>query len=61
MIVIPPGPYKIELFSATARQAWRAADPRGHKRLMVIVASGLVLGEGTASILTASLRAALGS
>ncbi|BDA51281.1 Putative oligopeptide transporter YGL114W [Coccomyxa sp. Obi] len=49
------------LIGSLAEQAWRAADARGHKRLMVIVASGLVLGEGTASILTASLRAALGS
>ena len=29
-----------------------------HKRLMVIVASGLVLGEGTASIVTAAVKAA---
>lgn len=41
-------------------QAWRAADGDSHKRLMVVVASGLVLGEGTASLVTAALRAALG-
>ncbi|KAK9902795.1 hypothetical protein WJX75_006292 [Coccomyxa subellipsoidea] len=48
------------LIGSLAEQAWRRADSRSHKRMMVIVASGLVLGEGTASIVTASLRAAFG-
>lgn len=33
---------------------------RSHKRLMVIVASGLVLGEGTASIANAFIKAIFG-
>ncbi|EIE19928.1 OPT superfamily oligopeptide transporter [Coccomyxa subellipsoidea C-169] len=45
---------------AVGLYAWRCTDGRSHKRMMVIVASGLVLGEGTASIVTASLRAAFG-
>ena len=35
-------------------------DGRSHKRLMVIVASGLVLGEGTASIVNALVKAIFG-
>jgi uncharacterized oligopeptide transporter (OPT) family protein len=38
-------------------QLWLCCGARSHKRLMVIVASGLVLGEGTASIVAALLRA----
>ena len=38
-------------------QAWARAHPASHRQLMVVVASGLVLGEGTASIVSALLRA----
>lgn len=40
-------------------QVWLRANARAHSNLMVIVASGLVLGEGVASILNAAVRAAL--
>ncbi|KAK9840796.1 hypothetical protein WJX81_005265 [Elliptochloris bilobata] len=40
-----------------AEQAWARAHPASHRQLMVVVASGLVLGEGTASIFSALLRA----
>ena len=38
-------------------QGWLWSQPSSHAGLMVVVASGLVLGEGTASILTAVLTA----
>lgn len=38
-------------------QAWLWWRPGSHASLMVVVASGLVLGEGTASIFTAVLTA----
>ncbi|KAK9823302.1 hypothetical protein WJX72_001775 [[Myrmecia] bisecta] len=38
-------------------QAWLIWWPRNHRSLMVVVASGLVLGEGTASILSAIVKA----
>ncbi|DBA74426.1 TPA: OPT superfamily [Trebouxia sp. C0004] len=38
-------------------QSWLTWKPRSHASLMVVVASGLVLGEGTASIVTAVSRA----
>ena len=38
-------------------QGWLRSHPNSHAGLMVVVASGLVLGEGTASILTAVLTA----
>ncbi len=43
-----------------AEQIWLRCHKENHKRLMVIVASGFVLGEGTASIVTAVLRAIAG-
>ena len=46
------------VIGSLAEQAWFRYSPGSHKRLMVIVASGLVLGEGTASIATALIRAA---
>ena len=42
---------------SVAEQLWLLCDRNSHKRLMVIVASGLVLGEGTASIVSALVRA----
>ena len=36
---------------------WRRADPQRHDRLMLLTASGFVLGEGLTSILNAGLRA----
>jgi len=42
-----------------AEQAWARAHPASHRQLMVVVASGLVLGEGTASIFSALGRALL--
>ena len=44
-----------------AEQAWARASPQSHERLMVVLASGLVLGEGTASIATAVLKSLFGS
>ena len=41
-------------------QVWLHYRPDTHRSLMVIVASGLVLGEGTASILAAAVKAAFG-
>ncbi len=38
-------------------QVWLASHPDSHARLMVVVASGLVLGEGTAASLTAVIQA----
>ena len=43
--------------SSWGEQAWARAHPASHRQLMVVVASGLVLGEGTASIVSALLRA----
>jgi len=42
-----------------AEQAWARTHPASHRQLMVVVASGLVLGEGTASIFSALARALL--
>jgi len=41
-----------------AERAWAAASPGSHRDGMIVVASGLVLGEGTASLLLAILRSA---
>ena len=38
-------------------QGWLVWKPKSHASLMVVVASGLVLGEGTASIVTAVSKA----
>lgn len=38
-------------------QLWARVHPRSHRQLMVVVASGLVLGEGTASIFSALVLA----
>lgn len=38
-------------------QAWLRRSPLSHRSLMVVVASGLVLGEGTASIAVAVVQA----
>lgn len=38
-------------------QGWLVWKPQSHASLMVVVASGLVLGEGTASIVTAVSKA----
>lgn len=42
-------------------QIWLLNSPTSHGGLMVVVASGLVLGEGTASILVATIKAIFGS
>jgi uncharacterized oligopeptide transporter (OPT) family protein len=44
------------VIGSIAEQAWARASPQSHERLMVVLASGLVLGEGTASIATAVLK-----
>lgn len=41
-------------------QGWRRLDPGSHRNLMLVTASGLVLGEGTASIFLAVSRALFG-
>lgn len=46
------------VIGSALEQSWLRASPRTHISLMFIVASGLVLGEGVASILVASLQAA---
>lgn len=38
-------------------QTWLAINPNSHSSLMVVVASGLVLGEGTAASVTAVIQA----
>ena len=38
-------------------QSWLLWSPQSHSSLMVVLASGLVLGEGTASILSAIIKA----
>ena len=57
-----PDPHNLKPLYLTLRrlsvmQAWARAHPASHRQLMVVVASGLVLGEGTASIVSALLRA----
>lgn len=48
------------IIGSLIEQLWLRCDGKGHKRLMVIVASGLVLGEGTASIANAFVKAIFG-
>ena len=48
------------VIGSVIEQLWLRCDGQGHKRLMVIVASGLVLGEGTASIANAFVKAIFG-
>ena len=45
------------VIGSIVEQMWLFAHPRSHANLMVVIASGLVLGEGTASIVTACLKA----
>ena len=45
------------VIGSIVEQTWLVANPRSHANLMVVIASGLVLGEGTASIVTACLKA----
>eukprot|EP00803_Ostreobium_quekettii_P003250 evm.model.scf_709EXC.8 EVM.evm.TU.scf_709EXC.8 scf_709EXC:60379-67519(-) len=40
-----------------AEQVWLWASPASHASLMIVVASGLVLGEGTAAIVVATVKA----
>lgn len=44
------------VIGSLAEQLWLRLSPESHDRLMVVLASGLVLGEGTASILTAVFK-----
>lgn len=44
------------VLGSVAEQVWKRRDPRSHARLMLVVASGLVLGEGTAAIVLALLK-----
>lgn len=46
------------VLGSLVEQAWRGGAPDSHEALMVVVASGLVLGEGTASMLAALAKAA---
>lgn len=46
------------VIGSAIEQAWLRADATTHRNLMVIIASGLVLGEGVASILNAAMQAA---
>lgn len=47
------------VLGSAAEQVWNCVHPASHRHLMVVVASGLVLGEGTAAIVTASVKALL--
>ncbi|KAF8059133.1 oligopeptide transporter [Scenedesmus sp. PABB004] len=47
------------LIGSVVDQAWLALSPESHAALMMVTASGLVLGEGCASVVTALARAAL--
>ncbi len=47
------------VLGSAAEQVWKRVHPASHRHLMVVVASGLVLGEGTAAIVTASVKALL--
>ena len=48
------------VIGSLVEQIWFRSACRSHQKLMVIVASGLVLGEGTASIANAILKATVG-
>ena len=54
---IPPRFTIPRVIGAFVEQSWLKLRPQSHGNLMVIVASGLVLGEGTASILVALVNA----
>eukprot|EP00891_Asterochloris_glomerata_P000998 jgi/Astpho2/998/fgenesh1_pg.00016_%23_158_t len=45
------------VIGSVVEQTWLFAHARSHANLMVVIASGLVLGEGTASIVTACMKA----
>jgi hypothetical protein len=47
------------LMGSIADQLWLFLSPGTHKAFMIVTASGLVLGEGCASIITAAITAAL--
>lgn len=49
------------VIGSVAEVLWARRSPDTHRQLMLVVASGLVLGEGTASIVTAVLRSAMRS
>lgn len=46
------------VFGMLAEQAWLRVNPETHTNLMLVTASGLVLGEGTASVFLALTKAA---
>ena len=46
------------VIGSAIEQGWLRVNARTHRSLMVIIASGLVLGEGVASILNAAFSAA---
>ena len=41
------------VLGSVGEQVWKLRDPSGHGRLMLVVASGLGLGEGTAALVLA--------
>ena len=47
------------VFGSIIEQIWLYKYPNSHSSYMVIVASGLVLGEGTFSIIAAGIQAIL--
>ena len=49
------------VIGSIVEQTWLWTNPKSHISLMVVVASGLVLGEGTASIVAAVVKAISGS
>ena len=55
---VPPKFTIPRVIGSCFEQSWRRIDGRTHRNLMVIVASGLVLGEGIASIVLAVMQAA---
>lgn len=48
------------VLGSVAEQVWRRVAPGSHRSLMVVIASGLVLGEGTAALITATLKGLIG-
>ena len=49
------------VIGSVGEQLWLRVSPVSHERLMVVLASGLVLGEGTASIVTAVFKSIFGA
>eukprot|EP00884_Botryococcus_braunii_P006444 jgi/Botrbrau1/15800/Bobra.4_1s0150.2 len=47
------------VLGSVAEQIWKRVAPGSHRNLMVVIASGLVLGEGTAALITAAVKALL--